>query len=42
MEKTTNRKLVAKRRIRGLLIVLIVVLSVILLYDIFTFVKGWF
>ena len=40
--KATNRKLVARKRIRGLIVFLIVILSCVRVYDVFTIVKGWF
>ena len=40
--KATNRKLVARKRVRGLIVFLIVILSCVLVYDMFTIVKGWF
>lgn len=42
MKETINRKAIARRRIRGLIIFLIVVLSCVLFYDIYLLVKGWF
>ena len=37
-----NRKLVARRRVRGLIIFLIVVFSLVLVNDVLSIVKGWF
>ena len=37
-----SRKEIARKRIRGLIIVLIVVLSCVLIYDVYTLAKGWF
>lgn len=42
MEQVNDRKEIAKKRVRGLLIFLIIVLSMILLRDVYLFFKGWF
>ena len=43
MQKQMNdRKLVARKRIRGLLILLIVIMSFVLIYDIYLFVESGF
>lgn len=42
MKQTMSRKEISRKRIRGLIIFLIVVLSFVLIYDLFTFVRGWF
>lgn len=42
MEQVNERKMIARRRVRGLLVFLIVIFSIVLLYDIYLFVKGWF
>jgi len=42
MEKTNNRKEIARRRVRGLIVFLIVVLSFVLIYDLYLFIKGVF
>ncbi len=42
MKETINRKEIARKRIRGLIIFLIVVLSCVLFYDVYLLVKGWF
>ena len=42
MKETSNRKEIARKRIRGLIIFLIVVLSCVLFYDVYLLVKGWF
>jgi len=41
-KKRISRKEVAKKRIRGLIILLIVILSCVLIYDVYTLAKGWF
>ena len=41
MKQIQSRKEVARRRVRGLIIFLIVVLSFVLAYDVYTFIKGW-
>ena len=41
-KRRPSRKEVAKKRIRGLIIVLIILLSCVLIYDVFTLAKGWF
>jgi len=40
MDSKSERKIIAKRRVRGLLIFLIVVLSLVLIYDIFLLIEG--
>ena len=42
MRQATNRKEIARRRVRGLIIFLIVVLSFILVYDVCTMIRGIF
>ena len=42
MKQTMSRKEISRKRIRGLIIFLIVVLSFVLVYDLFTLVEGWF
>ena len=42
MNQMEDRKVIARRRIRGLLIFLIVVSSLVLFYHIFLFIEGWF
>ena len=41
-KKIRSRKEIARKRIRGLLIFLIVVSCMILFYHIYLLVKGWF
>ena len=42
MEQARSRKEIARRRVRGLIIFLIVILSLVLVYDAYTLIKGWF
>ena len=42
MKQAMSRKQIARRRVRGLIIFLIVILSLVLVYDLFTLVRGWF
>ena len=42
MSQTMSRKEIARRRVRGLLVFLIVVLSVVLIRDLYSFFKGVF
>lgn len=42
MEQKNNRKIIARRRIRGFLIFWIVILSFVLFYDVYLLIKGWF
>lgn len=37
-----ERKIIARKRIRGLLIFLIVIFSLVLCYHVYLLVKGWF
>ena len=36
-----NRKEVARKRIRGLLIFVIIILSLVLFYDVYLMIKDW-
>ena len=42
MGQMTSRKMVARKRIRGLIVFLIVILSFVLVYDIYTLIESWF
>lgn len=42
MGQVNDRKTIARKRIKGLLIFLIVVMSLVLFYHIFLFVESWF
>lgn len=42
MGQVNNRKEIARKRVRGLLIVLIAIMSLVLFYHVFLLVKGWF
>lgn len=42
MKETVNRKEIARRRVKGLIIFLIVVFSCVLFYDVYLLFKGWF
>ena len=42
MKQGASRKETARKRIRGLIVFLIVILSFVLVYDLYCFVEGWF
>jgi hypothetical protein len=42
MDSMSERKIIARRRIRGLLIFLIVILSLVLIWDVYLLIKGLF
>ena len=42
MDEKSERKIIARRRVRGLLIFLIVILSLVLIWDIYLLIKGMF
>ena len=42
MKQGGSRKEIARKRIRGLLVFLIVILSFVLFYDFYLLIKGWF
>lgn len=42
MDEKSERKIIARRRVRGLLIFLIVILSLVLIWDIYLLIKGLF
>lgn len=42
MDSKSERKIIARRRVRGLLIFLIVILSLVLIWDIYLLIKGMF
>ena len=42
MKQMMSRKEISRRRVRGLIVFLIVVLSFVFIYDLFSFVRGWF
>jgi len=41
MRQVMNRKEIARKRIRGLLIFLIVIFSLVLFYHVYLLVEGW-
>ena len=41
MKQVKDRKIIAKRRIRGLIIVLIMILIAILIFDVYSFLESW-
>ena len=41
MRQTKSRKLIARKRVRGLIIFLIVILSFVLVYDVYNLIRGW-
>lgn len=42
MDEKSERKIIARRRVRGLLIFLIVILSLVLIWDVYLLIKGMF
>jgi hypothetical protein len=42
MKEASERKIIARKRIKGLLIFLIVFLSLVLIYDVYLFIGAWF
>lgn len=42
MDAKSERKIIARRRVKGLIIFLIVILSLVLMYDIYLLFKGLF
>lgn len=42
MKQEQDRKYIAKKRVRGLLVFLIAVSMLVLFYDVYLLIKGWF